>query len=167
MNICKAVATFFKRKKAENEIWDLNASCNNLFEKIYSRCRLDFGRELVNLMDMKKDIISSMRHPDSYTPVQEMIAKKVLELIGAYFREAESVVWIKARGASDMDAQQFVEAARERMYEVYALASSLNSHFYLRAEDIGYNSNGDLLMEAEALCNVLKEDNKKKMVDHS
>jgi hypothetical protein len=157
MSFLKQISALFGRKQPHSELERLNSACNKHFEAVFGNCRLEFGRELVGLMDMKKRLLEAAGSPMGCTPVQEMLAKKFLELADMYFGLAHSYVSIKRSAVkNDMDMQHMKDLM-DRMDKVLELAGALNTQFYIRAETGNPVQTGsELLDEAEALFNVLK-----------
>jgi hypothetical protein len=164
MGILKRIKNLLSYSKPKNEIHDLNSSCNTLFEKIYKNCRIDFGLEFVELMDIKRALVTNFTHAKSCTPIQEMLAKKVIELTNSYFKYAEAVVSVKKNRELNIQAQRFIECTVDKMSSIYSLIHKLNSQFYIKSEGLDFETSGnDLIMEAEALNNVLEKFDKNKL----
>lgn len=144
--------------KPKSEIAILNRDCNEVFENIYAHCRIDFGRELVELMGIKRRVWEKCEIKGNCTPVQEMLIKKMLELICLYFKLADSIVSIKTVGNAEKTVNDYVDITKEKMISIHNLVNSLNNQFYMKSD---YSSSeplcDDLINEAEALRNVIDE----------
>lgn len=160
MSLMGKISSLFK-KKPENELQKLNNTCNRHFEVVFESCRLELGRELVGIMDMKKRLVESINSCDGCTPVQEMLAKKFLELVDMYFGLAHSYISIKKGVGRDEAAKLHIEGLKDKQDRILVLAGSLNTQFYIKAEPGNQVSMyNELLNEAEALCNVLRNEGK-------
>lgn len=139
---------------SKSEIEALNRKCNKVFENTYTRCRVEFGRELLELMDIKRRIAEKFEVKENYNPIQEMLAKKILELIILYFNLADSVVSVKPTGSSD----NYVDNTKDKMIKIHELINTLNNQFYIKSDNSGSQEVcDDLINEAEALKNVIEQ----------
>jgi hypothetical protein len=142
------------KSNSKSEIENLNTKCNKVFEDIYTRCRIDFGRELLELMDIKRRIAEKCEVKENCNPVQEMQAKKIFELILLYFNLADSIVSMKPTGSSD----GYVDNTKDKMIKVHELVNTLNNQFYIKADSSSSQDLcEDLINEAEALRNVIEQ----------
>lgn len=157
-------------KMNNSELSVLSNKCNKAFQNIFAKCRLEFGREIISLMDIKRNIMDAVKDPAGSTdrtsasgisPLREMIARKILQLTLAYFELASSYVSVKTRHSKEEWQPAHLEDTRSNMNRVYGLISSLNRQFYLRSGVTGLGSTAtadqELINEAEALCNVLHD----------
>lgn len=166
MRIINRMKALFKGSKPKNEIQQLNESCNKAFQSAFESCKVEYGRELVELMDIKRSLVDTEHATNSITPLQEMLLKKILELMKLYFKFSEVCVSIKKHSKCDAKVMEHLNNTIGRMDKVYSMIGSLNGQFYMRDEDGDMvPGSQDLINEAEALCNVLRENNhNKKMV---
>ncbi|WP_010244958.1 hypothetical protein [Acetivibrio cellulolyticus] len=159
--IKKIIEKLFKSqslKRPKSEIASLGKKCNSTFEDIYTRCRIEFGRELVELMDIKRRLVEKCEPVGNCTPLQEMLVKKILQLMCLYFELADSLVSLKAADTADMTVIQHVDGTKDKMNRIYSLITSLNNQFYMKADETNFKEScDDLINEAEALSNVIDE----------
>jgi hypothetical protein len=147
---------FKKNKRNNDEFAQLNDICNSAFEGIFNKYRLNFGREMVEIMDLKSGLLEVVKSVNSCTPVQETIAKKFLELIPVYFRLIEVCVSVKNGNLLEKEDSQTLNRVEEKMGTVYCLLITLNRQFYLSSEAVADMSAFDeIINEAEALRNVV------------
>ncbi len=145
-------------------ISSLDASCNNKFSASFRKCRLEFGREFVDLMDLKKKLISKKKSTSGYYPMQDMIAEKILRLIDLYFDLASSYISVKTENKPEEWVVKHLDAVGIDMSKTRSLIMSLNNQFYLSTGAAASGSlpaseseSREMINEAEALCNVLNE----------
>lgn len=144
--------------KPKSTIDAINKKCNKLFENIYTRCRIDFGRELVELMDIKKHVAEKCQTEETCTPVQEMLAKKIIELIILYFNIADSLVAMQKIDSTGQMVDDYINITKDKMVKIQELIKTLNNQFYIKSEDSASQERcDDLINEAEALKNVIKQ----------
>lgn len=142
------------KSNSKSEIETLNRKCNKVFENAYTRCRIEFGRELLELMDIKRCIADKCEVEENCNPVQEMLAKKILELIFLYFNLTDSLASMKPTGSSD----NYVDTTKGKLTKIHELINSLNNQFYIKADNSGSQDLcDDLINEAEALKNVIEQ----------
>ena len=108
--------------KPKSTIDEINKKCNKLFEKIYTRCRIDFGRELIELMDIKKHVAERCQTDETCTPVQEMLAIKIIELIVLYFNIADSLVSMQKIDCTDKMAGDYINNTKDKMLKIQELS---------------------------------------------
>jgi|GEM_PF-4202912 len=151
----------FKRKKdSKDEFERLNDVCNAAFERAFHKCRLDFGREMVEITDLKSKLLDTVKAAD-ITAAQELLAKKLLELIPVYFRLIETYTSAKKDNHSGNVYTQALEMDA-KIKRVYSLINSLNTQFYLCADKLsGGSACDEIINEAEALRNVIDESSMK------
>ena len=144
--------------KPKSTIDAINKKCNKLFENIYARCRIDFGRELLELMDIKKHVVEKCQTEETCTPVQEMLAKKIIELIVLYFNIADSLVAMQKIDSTGQMVGDYINLTKDKMLKIQELIKTLNNQFYIKSEDSASQERcDDLINEAEALKNVIKQ----------
>lgn len=144
--------------KQKSTIDAINKKCNELFENIYTRCRIEFGRELLELMDIKRHVAEKCLTEETCTPVQEMLAKKIIELIVLYFNLADSLVAMKKIDSTDKMAGDYINLTKDKMLKIQELVKTLNNQFYIKSEDLTSQERcDDLINEAEALKNVINQ----------
>ena len=145
----------FKRNKdGKNEFERLNDACNAAFEGAFNKCRLVFGREMVEIIEMKSKLLDVLKSAKT-SAAQELLAKKFLELIVVYFRSIE--IYVSAKNDSQPEGTNS-QAMDERVGKVYSLIKNLNAQFYNCSDDLaGMSAYDEVINEAEALSNVIKE----------
>ncbi len=148
---------FGRKAKNKNEFKQLDASCSTAFKDVFSRCRFDFGREMVEIMDLKPALMEKLNNPDKITPAQGLIAKKLLELMCVYLRTADTYVSIKKGKNTDEESMTELEGIKDKIGNVYSLINKLNKQFYLCSDDMsGTSESNEIINEAEALLTVTK-----------
>lgn len=162
MSMLKKIKGMFKKQKSELEA--VNQACNALFQSVFPKCRFDFGRECIHLMELKKDLVDRTDGPRALTSVQQMLAQQMIEIICAFFRLAESLSAIKTGESQGEWVEAYKQDAKGRMDKMMTLAASLHQHIYMRSGHLTPSSFEDqyLLDEAEALCKVLDRENRTK-----
>lgn len=149
---------FGKKGKKENEFDRLNALCDSAFKEVFSRCRFDFGREMVGLMDLKSALKGKVGTGKDIAPAQELLAKKMLELFIVYFKTCDTYVSLKKGGAQDESTEKVLEEMKDRIDSIYSLINKLNSQFYLCSGEVtGMSGKDEVVNEAEALLNAVKD----------
>lgn len=149
--------------KTENELQKLDKSCDDNFRAVFENCRFELGRELVEVMEIKKNLMCKGDNSDSFSPVQEMLVKKTLELICLYFKLSDSYVSVKRLSTPNEEVIQNQKIIRDKLDSIFTIICSLNNQFYIKTYDFTESSDNQLLInEAQALCNALKENNLKK-----
>ena len=137
-----------------SEIEALNRKCNTVFENTYTHCRIEFGRELLELMDIKRRIAEKCEVKENCNPVQEMLAKKILELLLLFFNLADSIVSMKPTGSCD----NYVDNTKDKLIKIHELVNTLNNQFYIKSDNSSSQELcDDLINEAEALKNVIEQ----------
>ncbi|TYQ13069.1 UNVERIFIED_CONTAM: hypothetical protein Cloal_4118 [Acetivibrio alkalicellulosi] len=150
---------FKKSKKGNNQFENLNNKCDSAFKESFSRCRVEFGREMVQIMNMKSAIIEKINSVNGCTPVQEMLAEKMLELMYVYFNTVNAYVSAKRGAGSETE---ILEGMKDKINRVYNLINDLNKQFYLNTDKVaGVTQCDEVINEAQALCNVIKNHNNK------
>lgn len=149
----------FKRKKDNNNEFErLNDACNEAFEGAFNKCRLEFGREMVEIMEMKSRLLEVLKSSRPVTSAQELLSKKLLELIAVYFRGIEIYVSAKSDSSHKQAQSQVFDEMDEKVKRVYSLINSMNTQFYLSSSEMsGMSAYDDIINEAEALRNVINE----------
>ena len=145
-----------KSKKSSSEFNLINETCNSIFEKVFNECRLDFGREMVEIMNMKSRLLEVVNSDNTYTSVQGLLAKKFLELFTVYLKTIKVYVSIKKGNSNEHRDLQALDSIEEKMNRVYALINELNRQFYLCSDEVSsISSCDDIINEAEALSNIV------------
>jgi hypothetical protein len=157
----------FKRKKGSKSGYEhLNDACNAAFESAFHKCRLDFGREFVEMMDMKSKLLDFLKSAKT-TAAQELIAKKLLELIPVYFRITEAYVSARKSNQQGEAHTQALSEIDERMRRAYSLINDLNARFYLCTDELsGTSAYDEIINEAEALRNVISKSSRRQKHGH-
>ena len=131
------LSNIFRRKKDNNNEFErLNDICNAAFEGAFNKCRLDFGREQVEIIEMKSKLLDVLKSTKAAAPAQELIAKKLLELIAVYFRIIEIYVSVKRDNRPEEGQSQAFDEMDEKIKRVYSLINSLNTQFYLSSNEL-------------------------------
>lgn len=146
-----------KSKKSSSEFNQINENCNSIFEKVFNECRLDFGREMVEIMNMKSRLLEVVNSENTYTPAQGLLAKKFLELFTVYLKIIKVYVSLKKGNSNEHRDLQALESIEEKINRVYSLINELNRQFYLSSDEVSsISSCDDIINEAEALSNIVK-----------
>jgi hypothetical protein len=158
MSIIKRIAGFFRKPK--NELQVSNQACNVLFESVFQKCRFDFGREMISLMELKKDIMDKGGARPALTQVQEFLAKQMIDVISAYFKMAESLSAVKSGKKHGESVEEFERETMEKMNRAMTVATTLHRHIIMKTGHTAASAFKDqfLLDEAEALCKVLDKE---------
>ena len=166
MSMLKKILSWFGKSNKQDEISQLNNSCNILFEQVFNKCRQEFGSELIDIMNIKKRIIEA-KH-SAGTDVRELLSKKILTLIITYLELANTYVNSinSLKNLNDCDSQitDIAKANREKLTGMYSLIKSLNLQMNLNSiEAVMADEFQDIINEAVALNNVMEEKVKKKI----
>ena len=154
MRLCNLLK---RNKDSNNGFEQLNDVCNKAFEGAFNKCRLDFGHEMVVIMDMKSKLLDALKSMKTTAPAQELLAKKFLELIPVYFKLIEIYVSAKKDNHEETHLQAFNEMD-DKIKRVYSLVNNLNTQFYFSFKELsGMSAYDEIINEAEALCNVINE----------
>jgi hypothetical protein len=147
-----------RNKDSNNEFKRLNDMCNAAFEGAFNKCRLEFGREMVEIIDMKSKLLDVLKSTKTTTPAQELLAKKSLELIAVYFKLIEIYDSITKDNRLEETQSQAFDEMDEKIKRVYSLINNLNTQFYLSSKELsGMSVYDEIINEAEALRNVITE----------
>ncbi len=159
MRAIMRLPNIFKRNKDNNNEFErLNDICNTAFEGAFNKCRLDFGREMVEIMEVKSKLLDVLKSKKAAAPAQELLAKKLLELIAVYFRIIELYVSAKSDNHPVRTHLQAFDEMDEKIEKVYSLIYNLNTQFYLSSDELsGMTAYDEIINEAEALRNVINE----------
>ncbi len=150
---------FKRNKENKNEFDRLNDTCNSAFNSAFNKCRLDFGRELVEIMEMKAKLLDVLKSQTAASSAQELLAKKLLELIAVYFRIIEIYVSAKSDNHPERTHSQAFHQLDEKIKKVYSLINNLNTQFYLSSNELsGMSAYDEIINEAEALRNVINRE---------
>lgn len=148
---------FGKKDKKESEFDRLNALCDSAFKEVFSRCRFDFGREIVGLMDLKSALKGKTGAGQEIAPAQELLANKMLELLIVYFKTCDTYVSLKKGSGQDESAAKTLDEMKDKIESIYSLINKLNSQFYLCSGEVtGMSGKDEVVNEAEALLNAVK-----------
>lgn len=161
MSVFKNFLSKFRKKENKNELSELNKSCNMVFERIFNRCRQELGSELLEIMNIKKSIMD-ISNRESFTSIQELLAKKILSLIHSYLNLADSYVKsansLKGLSNSPSEIDDIIKANKEKLNQIHSLIKSLNLQLNLNSTDTSISSESEeIINEAIALNNVLQE----------
>lgn len=110
---------------------------------------------MVEIMDIKSKLLDAVQPPKPITAAQDLLAKKLLELIPVYFRIIEAYVSTK-NDRTGGDHKQAFGDMDERIKKVYSLIKDLNTKFYLCTNELsGISAHDEIINEAEALRDVI------------
>lgn len=157
--IIMRLSNLLKRNKDSNNGFEqLNDACNKAFEGAFNKCRLDFGREMVEIVDMKSKLLDALKSTKTTAAAQELLAKKLLELIPVYFKLIEIYVSAKKDNHHEQTHLQAFDEMDDKIKRVYSLINNLNTQFYFSSKELsGISAYDEIINEAEALRNVINE----------
>ena len=114
---------------------------------------------------MKSKLLDFLKSAKT-TAAQELIAKKLLELIPVYFRITEA--YVSARKAINRGSPyKALSEIDERMRRAYSLINDLNARFYLCTDELsGTSAYDEIINEAEALRNVISKSSRRQKHGH-
>jgi hypothetical protein len=155
-------ALFGSKRRISKELKSLNDECNSLFNDTFNMCRVEYGRELVEAMNLKSEMLETLEK-SSVDGIREKIAEKILNLTAAYFKIIKENFCEKQCMTNEIR-----DVFKTKLDKAYELITSLNHYFYLIPKDnLSTDEFDETLNEAEALCNAISVNYYTEAVDES
>jgi len=156
----------FKKPFVSKDIEALSNSCNAIFQRIFNKCRRELGQELIEVINIKKNAIESLKASGSASSLKALLVKKILVLTETYLKLAENhancMESSRNLSTTEATASNLIEANREKLTQIASLLKSLNVQLNLNSDSCFAEDSEEIINEALALNNVLDENLKNK-----
>lgn len=167
MGILSSLFSKFQKSSVLKEIEALSNSCNIIFQRIFNKCRRELGQELIEVINIKKNAIETLKASGSDADLKALLVKKILILTETYLKLAEShancMAGLNNSPNSESVSSELIKANRERLTQIVSLLKSLNVQLNLNSDSTFVEDCDDAINQALALNNVLDENLKNKL----
>jgi len=167
MSFLEKLLLKFKKPSLPKEIKLLSNSCNTIFQRIFNKCRIDLGQELIAVINIKKNAVESFIADKNNASIKALLVKKILVLTETYLTLAENhancMKNSKNLSSADSTSSDLIKANRQKLAQIVSLLESLNVQLNLNSDSCLTEDIEDTINEALALNNVLDENYKRKL----
>jgi len=157
----------FKKSSIPKEIAALSNSCDTMFQRIFNKCRREIGQELIDVINIKKNAIESLKDSNNDANLKSLLVKKILVLVEMYLNHAENYTncleGSRNLSKTESTSAELINASKEKLTQIVSLLKSLNVQLNLNSDSCFVEDSDEIINEALALNNVLDENFKNKL----
>ncbi|MGE5328948.1 MAG: hypothetical protein ACM3KR_05520 [Deltaproteobacteria bacterium] len=167
MAFFKALLSRFKKSSFPKEIEVLNNSCDTIFKRIFDKCRRVLGKELIDVINIKKNSIENLKISSSEGSLKSLLVIKILALTETYLQLAENYAncleGSRSLSTIESTSSELINTGREKLTQIASLLKSLNIQLNLNSDRSFVENTDEIINEALALNNVLDKNYKSKL----